>query len=48
MPGLRLTASQAERLFGLSAATCEAVIRTLMASGFLMRSHTGVFSLAVS
>ena len=46
MPGLRLTAPQAQRLFGVSAVACEVVIGTLMASGFLSRSNKGVFSLA--
>lgn len=45
MPGLRLTAHQAERLFGLSAATCDVVMRTLVASGFLSRMRDGTLGL---
>lgn len=45
MPGLQLTARQAQRLFGLSAATCNVVLGTLLASGFLSRGGTGLFTL---
>ena len=46
MPGLRLTTAQAERFFGLNAVTCELVMRTLLASGFLSRTDDGAFALA--
>jgi hypothetical protein len=37
MPGLRLTVAQAQRLFGLDAATCEQVIDALVNAAFLHR-----------
>jgi Fic family protein len=39
MPGLKLTITQAQRLWGLDRSTCERVIDTLTASGFLVRTH---------
>jgi hypothetical protein len=36
MPGLRITLPQAARLFGLDAASCDSVLRTLVDSGVLM------------
>jgi hypothetical protein len=44
MPGLRLTAPQAQRLFGLEAETCDAVLATLLDAKFLVRTHTGLFA----
>ena len=41
MPGLRITMPQAARLWGLEAATCEAVIDALVRSRFLQRSTAG-------
>jgi hypothetical protein len=35
MPGLRLTAQQARRLWGLDHRTCEDLLKTLVDSGFL-------------
>jgi hypothetical protein len=35
MPGLRLTPTQAERMWGLEHETCQAVIETLTACAFL-------------
>jgi hypothetical protein len=46
MPGLRLTEDQAQRLFGLSALVCQPVLGSLLESGFLWRSPTGIFTLA--
>ena len=46
MPGLRLTAVQARRLFGLSATTCDMVLDDLLKSGFLSRTSQGRFALA--
>jgi hypothetical protein len=41
MPGLRVTARQARRLFGLDATTCDEVLAGLLQSGFLSRTSTG-------
>ena len=46
MPGLRLTAPQAQCLFGLDSETCDALLATLLDSKFLIRTHTGLFALA--
>jgi len=46
MPGLRITARQAQRLFGLDATTCEEVLAGLLQSGFLSRTVDGMFTLA--
>ncbi len=45
MPGLKLTLAQAQRLWGMDRATCEAVIEELTASGFLTRARDGAFVL---
>ena len=39
MPGLRLTASQAQRLWDLDAANCRAVLSQLVAIGFLSEAE---------
>jgi len=36
MPGLRLTESQAQRLWGLDATECRAVLAVLVTEGFLV------------
>jgi hypothetical protein len=41
MPGLKLTTRQAERLWGVDAATCEALIESLTESKFLTRTREG-------
>jgi hypothetical protein len=41
MPGLRLTVAQAQRLWGLDATSCEAVIDALVGSRFLRRTAAG-------
>ena len=46
MPGMRLRAEQAMRLFGLEARTCAAVLRDLVAEGLLRRTDDGQFALA--
>jgi hypothetical protein len=46
MPGLRLTVSQASRLWGLNAVVSDALLSCLEASGFLRRSAEGIFALA--
>jgi hypothetical protein len=44
MPGLRLSAAQAGRLWGLDAARCEALLAALVDSGFLRRMADGAFA----
>ncbi|MGE0460808.1 MAG: hypothetical protein AB7Q16_05525 [Vicinamibacterales bacterium] len=44
MPGLRLTASQAARLFGVDARVCEGMLRALVDAGHLVRGGDGRFS----
>lgn len=41
MPGLKLTVSQAQRLWGMDRSTCEALIEELTASRFLARTRDG-------
>ncbi len=41
MPGLKLTLRQAERLWGLDSATCEALVESLTESKFLARTREG-------
>jgi Fic family protein len=41
MPGLKLTVPQAQRLWGVDRSTCEAVINTLTATHFLVRTRDG-------
>jgi hypothetical protein len=43
MPGLRLTSAQAQRLWGLDAQTCSAVLDDLVGSKFLARSNDGKY-----
>lgn len=43
MPGLRLTVSQAARLWSLDRATSEALLNSLVATGFLMRTRDGAY-----
>jgi hypothetical protein len=43
MPGLRLTGAQAQRLWGLDAPTCRAVLDALVASHFLALSANGAY-----
>jgi len=43
MPGLRLTEPQARRLWGLDAASCGALLRTLVEAEFLFRTRDGAF-----
>jgi hypothetical protein len=44
MPGLRLTAAQAQRLWGLDAPTCEALFTSLVRDGFLHRHADGRYA----
>jgi hypothetical protein len=43
MPGLRLTCQQAQRLWGLDAATCLKVLELLVERQFLCRTGRGVY-----
>jgi hypothetical protein len=43
MPGLRLTTAQAQRLWGLDRASCDALLRALVDSKFLLRTRDGAF-----
>lgn len=43
MPGLSLTISQAQRLWGLDRATCETLLETLVDASFLRRTRSGAF-----
>lgn len=43
MPGLRLTAAQARRLWTLEAGVCDAVLEELLASRFLKRTAGDAF-----
>ena len=44
MPGLRLTVVQAQRLWGLDRAVCDAVLWTLVDTGFLSRNADGTYA----
>ena len=44
MPGLRLTCQQAQRLWGLDAATCLAVLEFLVERRFLQRTDRGMYA----
>ena len=43
MPGLRLTTAQAQRLWGLDRAACDALLGALVDSKFLFRTRDGSF-----
>jgi hypothetical protein len=43
MPGLSVTARQAERLWGLGSTTCEFVLMMLMQRGILKRTTRGTY-----
>jgi hypothetical protein len=43
MPGLRLTAPQAKRLWGMDDVSCSALLAALVASGFLFQTRDGAF-----
>ena len=44
MPGLRLTCQQAQRLWGLDAATCQALLERLVETKFLCRTGHGMYA----
>jgi hypothetical protein len=43
MPGLRLTIAQAQRLWGLDRAVCDALLGRLVEAKFLFRTRDGAF-----
>ncbi|MCU1382269.1 MAG: hypothetical protein JWL71_966 [Acidobacteria bacterium] len=43
MPGLRLTGAQARRMWGLEAATCDALLGVLVDAKFLFKTRDGAF-----
>jgi hypothetical protein len=43
MPGLRLTAAQAQRLWGLDAEVCNALLGALVDARFLSQTREGAF-----
>jgi hypothetical protein len=45
MPGLQLTKPQAQRLWGLDASTCDVLLETLRAAGFLRVTPRGCYVL---
>jgi len=45
MPGLRLTASQAQCLFGLDSETWDAALAALLDAKFLSRTHNGLLAM---
>jgi hypothetical protein len=45
MPGLQLTALQAQCLFGLDRESCATILGTLLATKFLVRTPTGLFAM---
>jgi hypothetical protein len=47
MPGLWLTAPQAQCLFGLDSETCDAVLAALLDAKFLSRTHNDLFAMAI-
>jgi predicted transcriptional regulator of viral defense system len=46
MPGLSVTTSQAQRLWGIDPDMCELVLRILIRRGFLRRTARGTYVLA--
>jgi len=43
MPGLRLTSAQAQRLWGLDRASCDALLGALVDAKFLFQTRDGAF-----
>jgi hypothetical protein len=43
MPGLRLTTAQAQRLWGLDPAACDALLDALVDAKFLLKTRDGAF-----
>lgn len=44
MPGLQLTRPQVQRLWGVDAPTCDALLTELVSSRFLRLTHTGAYA----
>jgi hypothetical protein len=44
MPGMRLTESQAQRLYGIDSATCRAVLQALVDLRFLRANEDGTYA----
>jgi hypothetical protein len=44
MPGLRLTAAQAQRLWNLDALVCESLLNAMVDARFLVRTADGAFT----
>ena len=44
IPGLHLTKPQVQRLWGLDALTCDALLSTLVDVHFLKRTHDGTYA----
>jgi DNA-binding IclR family transcriptional regulator len=44
MPGLRLTLTQASRLFGLDTTQCDTLLNGLVEEGFLVRHRDGSYA----
>ena len=43
MPGLKLTAAQAQRMWGLDRASCDGLMTGLVTAGFLALTRDGAF-----
>jgi DNA-binding IclR family transcriptional regulator len=43
MPGLKLTAAQAQRLLGVERESCDRCLASLVTAGFLARTRDGAF-----
>jgi hypothetical protein len=48
MPGMSLTAKQAQRLWGLDQRACEEILRALVARRFLRMTQAGTFVRALA
>jgi hypothetical protein len=46
IPGLQLTKPQVQRLWGLDAVACDALLDALVAARFLRRTHAGAYARA--
>ncbi len=46
IPGLHLTKKQVQRLWGLDAVTCDALLETLVGGRFLRRTQNGAYARA--
>ena len=46
LPGLQLTAWQAQRLWGLDQVQCEAILEVLVETAFLRKTKSGAYAIA--